>query len=105
MLYLTNILRFLLNTNTNLKNIQSQSTNMVVFDIETYNTDRAFPYANCIYRLREISGKFYHDITEQENERCRKDCIVFEGFDKVNEMLDYVLQFKGEPKRIKKEVC
>ena len=26
--------------------------------------------------------------------------IVFEGLDNINEMLDCVLQFKGEPKRV-----
>ena len=30
---------------------------MVVYDIETFNTDRAVPYANCIYRLNKMSVK------------------------------------------------
>ena len=34
--------------NTNLKKLQSQLTNMIADDIETFNTDRAAPYANCI---------------------------------------------------------
>ena len=33
-----------------------------------------------------------------------KDCIVFKGTDSVNEMLDYVLQFKREVKKVKKNV-
>ena len=47
------MLKVLLKMTTNLKKskIQSQFTNMVVYDIETFNTDRAVPFANCIYRL------------------------------------------------------
>ena len=30
------------------KKVQSQLTNMVVYDLETFNTDRVVPYANCI---------------------------------------------------------
>ena len=30
------------------KKAQSQLTNMIVFDLETFNTDKAVPYANCI---------------------------------------------------------
>ena len=60
------------------KKFQSQLTNMLVHDIETFNTDRAVSYDNCIYRLGKISGKYYNqDITDQEFEKFRKDCIVF----------------------------
>ena len=30
----------------------------------------------------------------------QKDCIVSKGTDKINEMLDHVLQFKGEAKKV-----
>ena len=73
---------------------------MVVYDIETFNTDRAVPYANCIYRLSKPSGKYNRDISEKEYQKCLNDCIVFQGLDNINKMLDYVLQFNGEPKRI-----
>ena len=75
------------------KKVQSQLTNMVVYDIETFNTDRAPPYANCIYRLSKLSSKYNRDISEKEYQKCLYDCIVFKGLDKVNQMLDYVLQF------------
>ena len=81
------------------KKVQSQLTNMVVYDLETSNTDKAVPYAKCIYRLNKLSGKYNRDITGQEYEKCRKDCVVFKGTDSINEMLDYVLQFQGEAKR------
>ena len=76
-------------------------TNMIVYVIETFNTDRAVPFANCIYRLSKTSRKNNRDITEREDEKCRKDCIGFKGLYTINEMLDYLLQLKGEPKKPK----
>ena len=37
-------------------------------------------------------------MSEKEYEKCSKDCIVFKGLININEVLGYVLQFKGEPK-------
>ena len=45
------------------KKVQSQLTNVVVYDIETFSTIKCIPYANCIYRLSKISGKYYRDIS------------------------------------------
>ena len=36
---------------------------MFVYDLETFNTDEAGPYASCIYRLSKISVKYNGDIT------------------------------------------
>ena len=84
-----------------MKNIGiSYKLQKTVFDIETFNSDRAIPYAICMYRPNKISGNINRDITEREYENCRKDYIVFRGTDSINEMLDYVLQFKGEAKKI-----
>ena len=94
------MLKVLLNKKTNLKKVQSQLTNMIVYNLETFNTDKAVPYVNCMYRLSIISGKNIRDITQREYEKCRKDCIVFKGTDRNNEMLDYVLQYKGEVKKV-----
>ena len=48
------------------KKVQSQLTNMIVYDIETFSTIKCVPYANCIYRLSKISDKYYRDISEKE---------------------------------------
>ena len=72
---------------------------MTVYDLETFNTDKAVRYANCIDRLRKVSGKYNRDITQGEYEKCRNDCIVFKGTDSVNEMLDYFLKFKVGARR------
>ena len=94
------MLKFLLIMNKNLKKVQPQLTNLIVYDIETFNTDRAVPSFNCINWLGKISGVYNRDVTDRENENCRKDCIVFKGLDNINDMLDYILQFKGEDKRV-----
>ena len=86
------------------KKVQSQLTNMIVYDIETFNTINCVPYANCIYRLGKISGKNYRDMSEKGYRKSLNDCIVFKGLDNINKMLDYVLQYKGEPKRINNKI-
>ena len=74
---------------------------MIVYDIETFNTIKCAPYANCIYRLSKILGKYHRDISEKEYQICLNDCIVFKILDNINKMSNYVLQFKGEPERFK----
>ena len=59
-------LKVLLNMNKNLKKFHSHITSVIVYDIETFNTDKVFPYANCIYGLTKTSGKNNRDITERE---------------------------------------
>ena len=86
------------------KKVQSQLTNMVVYDIETFNTDRTVPCANCIHRLSKLSGKYNRDISEKEYQKCLNGCSVFKGLDSINETLDYVLQLKGEPKRVNNKI-
>ena len=81
--------------------VQSQLTNIIVYNLETFNIDKAVPYASCIYRLSKISGKYNQDMTQREYEKCRKDCVVFKGTDSINKFLDYVLRFKGEVKKVK----
>ena len=74
---------------------------MVVYGTDTFNTIKCVPYSNCIYRLSKISDKFNRDNSEKEYEKCKKVCIVFNGLGNINEMLDYVLHFKGEPKKLR----
>ena len=86
----------------NPKKVKSPLTNIVAYDLETFNNFRAVPYCSCIYKLSKISGKYHRDISEQE--KCLNDCVVFKGTDCINEMLDHVLSFKGEPKKSKIEL-
>ena len=83
------------------KKVKSRLINIVVYDLETFKKNRAVPYCSCIYKLSKISGKNHRDITEQEYQKCLNDCVAFEGTDCINEMLDHVLSYKGEPKKVK----
>ena len=71
-----------------------------MYDLHTYNTDRASPYCSCIYKLSKISGKYHRDISERNYQKSLNDCIVFKGSGCINQMFDYLLQFKGEPKKL-----
>ena len=60
---------------------------MIVYNKDTFKTITCVLYSTCIYRLSKTSGIYYRDITKLEYEKCRKDCIVFEGLNINNEML------------------
>ena len=98
------MLKVLLNTIINLKRVQSPLTNIVVYDLEIFNRIRAVPYCSCIYKLSKNSGKYHRDISEQEYQKCLKECVVFKGTGCIIEMIDHVLSFKGEPKKIKNKI-
>ena len=72
--------------------------------METFKKIRAVPYCSCIYKLSKIFGKYHRDISEQEYQKCLNDCVVFKGTGRINEKLDYVLSFKGEPKKAKNKI-
>ena len=73
-----------------------------MYDSETFNKIRAVPYCSCTYKLSKSSGKYHRDITEQEIQKCLNDCMVFKRTECINEKLDLVLSFEGEPKINKK---
>ena len=104
MLYPINILKVLLNRNTKLKNVQSPLTNIILYDLETFDIVRAVLYCSCIYKVSKNPGKNHRDISEQDYQKCLNGCVVLKGTDCNNEMLDHVLSFKGEPKKVKKIV-
>ena len=72
-----------------------------MFDLETYNKCRAFPYCSCTYKLSNFSGRYNRDITEKEYQKCLTDCVSFRGSGCIIELLYHVLSFKGESKKIK----
>ena len=72
--------------------------------MEAFNTDRVLPYAFGLYKLSKVSGKYYRDITQRELEKCRNDCIVFKGTDCNNNLLDHLLEFNGEVKKVNNKI-
>ena len=81
------------------KKIESHLTNFIVYDIETYSTDRARPYCISFYRLSKLAGRYNRDQTSDELDKCRKDTIVFDGDNCINNALDFCLKLKGEERR------
>ena len=88
----------------NPKKVESPLTNIVIYDLETFNKIRAVPYCRCIYKLSKNSSKLQRDISEQNYQKCLKVCVVFKETDCNNEMLDHVLSFEGETKKINIEI-
>ena len=48
------------------KKIEPRLTNFIVYDHETFNTDRAKPYNMTFYRLSKINGRYERDPTVDE---------------------------------------
>ena len=48
------MLKILLSTNTTLKKVKSPLTNIIVYDLETFNKIRAVPNCSCIYKLSKL---------------------------------------------------
>ena len=86
------------------KKVKSPLINIVVYDLETFNQIRAVPYCSCVEKISKISGKYHRDKSEQEYQKCLNDFVVFKGTDCINEMLDHVLSFKGEPKKVRNKI-
>ena len=101
MLYLINMLKAFIKYDYKPKKVKSPLTKIVVYDLETPDKIRAVPYCSCISKLSKISVKYHQDLSEQEYQKCLNDCVVFKATDCINELLDHVLSFKGEPKKSK----
>ena len=86
------------------KTLKSQLTNMIVYDLETCNRDRAVPFCKCVYTLFKISRKYDEDITPSQYQNCLDHCIVFKGTNCINQFLDCALSFKGEVKRVDNKI-
>ena len=71
---------------------------MVVYDLETFNANRAVPDAFGLYKLSKIPSKFYDDITQRE--KCTNDCVDFKVNNCINDIREHIFEFKGDAKRI-----
>ena len=86
------------------KKIESHLTNFIVYDLETYNSDRAEPYNMTFYRLSKIAGRYKRDPTPEELQKSINDTIAFSGDDCINNALDYLLKLKGEERRVSNKI-
>ena len=85
------------------KKVQSPLTKIFVYDLETFNKLRAVPFCSCRYKLIKCSGN-HRDKSEQKYQKYLNDCVVFKGTDCINGMLDHVLSFKGEAKKVDNKI-
>ena len=86
------------------KKIESLLTNFIVYDLETYSSDRARPYNMTFYRLSKIAGRYSRDPTPEELQKSIKDTIAFIGDDCINNALDYFLKFKGDERKVNNKI-
>ena len=74
---------------------------IIVYDLELYNINRARPYWVSLYRVIKIADRYNRDLTFLGNQKCKIDTIVF-GEEKCNnKMLQNVLSFKREARKLK----
>ena len=86
------------------KKIKSHLTNLIVYDLETYSTDRARPYNMTFYRLSKIAGRYERDPTPEELQKSINDTIAFSGDNCINNALDYLLKLKGEERKVNNKI-
>ena len=86
------------------KTVESQLNNICIYDIETFNRDRAVLYAIWCYPVSKLSGneKWNRDLSEEEIETCLSDVKIFAGENCISDMFKKLHDLKGQPKRINK---
>ena len=63
-------------------------TNFIVYDLETYNNDKAKHYNMTFYRLSKIAGRYERDPTKEELDKSIKDTLAFAGENCINNALE-----------------
>ena len=86
------------------KKIESHLTNFIVYDLETYSTDRARPYNMTFYRLSKIASRYNRDPTKEELKKSINDTIAFSGDNCINNALDCLLKLKGEERKVNNKI-
>ena len=85
------------------KKIESHLTNLIVYDLETHNRNRARPYVFYFYRINKLAGRYNRDLTSDEREKYKKDTVAFYGDNCVEKALDFCLKLKGDENKDKKD--
>ena len=77
-------------------------TSFIVYDLETHTTDRTETYIMIFYRLSKIAGKYIRDLPPYEREKRKKDSFVFDSDNCTKNVLDFLIELKGEEDKFKK---
>ena len=86
------------------KKIESHLTNFIVYDLETYSTDRARPYNMTFYRLSKIAGRYERDPTQEELKKSIDDTIALAGDNCIINALDFCSKLKGGERKVKNKI-
>ena len=78
---------------------ESYLTKFILYELKTHNTDRARPYNMIFYRSSKLAGKYNRGLTPYEIENVKKDTFVFDGSNCISNALNFLLKFKGEPRK------
>ena len=76
----------------------------IVYELETYNTNRARPYCASQYRLSKLASKYNCDLTPEEHENCNKGTTVNDEEKCNTKMLECVIILEGAPMQLKNKV-
>ena len=79
-------------------------SNFVVYDLETFSTDRARPFNGTFYRLSKIVGRYDRDPTREQFKKSFNDTLSFVGDNCIGNALDFFLKFKGEERKLKNKI-
>ena len=71
------------------KKKESHLTNFIVYDLETFDTDRGKPYNMTFYRLSNIAGRYDRDPTKEELQKSIDDTISFAGDNCIGNTLGF----------------
>ena len=85
------------------RKVANQVTNVCLYDIETFNRDRAIPYAIGYFPISKMGiSKYNRDLTKEEIEKYLNEVRIFDGEDCITKMFEKLRAVKGEPKKIEK---
>ena len=87
----------------NPKKVEYQTNNICVYDIETFNRDRAVPYAIGYFPVSKMGiSKYNRDLTKEEIDKYLDNVRIFDGEDCITRMFEKLRDLKGEAKKIEK---
>ena len=82
------------------KKIESQISNVIVYDIETYDKNKDVPNWVSLDWLGKIAEWHNRDLTNEEYKKCKTDTNFFDENDRIEKMMDWLSGFKGEPTKL-----
>ena len=82
------------------KKIESQRSNVIVYDLETYDKNEAVRYCLSLNWLGKLAEWHNRDLTDEEYEKCQKSTNFFDGNDCIEKMMVWLSGLKGEPTKI-----